>query len=157
LMKAALAIAREGLDAGEVPIGCVIARGDGTIIARGHNELNASQNKTAHAEMVTFARAAGKISTDTKDLILVSTLEPCVMCLGASMEAAVDTVLFGLSAPTDGGRKRVRPPVSPESQMPRILGGILSDESRDLLKEFLKRDSANPAQVKFVRELLALT
>ena len=157
LMKAALAIAREGLDAGEVPIGCVIARGDGTIIARGHNELNASQNKTAHAEMVTFARAAGKISTDTKDLILVSTLEPCVMCLGASMEAAVDTVLFGLSAPTDGGRKRVRPPLSPESQMPRILGGILSDESRDLLKEFLKRDSANPAQVKFVRELLALT
>jgi HAD superfamily hydrolase (TIGR01509 family) len=131
MMKEALAVAREGLNAGEVPIGCVIARGDGTIVARGHNELNASQNKTAHAEMVTFARAAGKIPTESKELILVSTLEPCVMCLGASMEAAVDTILFGLSAPTDGGRKRVRPPVSPESQMPRILGGILPDESRD--------------------------
>jgi len=157
LMKEALAIALEGLDAGEVPIGCVIARGDGTIVARGHNELNGSQNKTAHAEMVTFARAAGKIPTDAKDLILVSTLEPCVMCLGASMEAAVDTILFGLPAPTDGGRKRVRPPTSPESQMPRILGGVLSNESRNLLKEFLKRDSINPAQAKFVRELLALT
>jgi HAD superfamily hydrolase (TIGR01509 family) len=157
LMKEALAVAREGLDSGEVPIGCVIAGGDGTIIARGHNELNASQNKTAHAEMVTFVRAAGKIPTDSKDLILVSTLEPCVMCLGACMEAAVDTILFGLAAPTDGGRKRVRPPVSPESQMPRILGGILSDESRDLLKEFLKRGAANPVQVKFVRELLDLT
>jgi len=41
--------------------------------------------------------------------------------------------------------------------MPRILGGVLCDESRDLLKEFLKRDAANPDQVKFVRELLALT
>jgi HAD superfamily hydrolase (TIGR01509 family) len=157
LMKDALAVARQGLDAGEVPIGCVIARGDGTIVARGCNELNASQNKTAHAEMVTFARAAGKIPTDAKDLILVSTLEPCVMCLGASMEAAVDTILFGLPAPTDGGRKRVRPPVSPESQMPRMLGGVCSDESRNLLKEFVNRGAANPAQMNFVRELLALT
>jgi HAD superfamily hydrolase (TIGR01509 family) len=156
LMKDALVVARQGLNAGEVPIGCVIARGDGTIVARGHNELNASQNKTAHAEMVTFAHAAGKMPTDSKDLILVSTLEPCVMCLGASMEAAVDTILFGLQAPTDGGRKRVRPPVSPESQMPRILGGVLSNESRDLLKEFLKRNPANPVQVKFVRELVAM-
>jgi HAD superfamily hydrolase (TIGR01509 family) len=157
LMTEALAVAREGLDCGEAPIGCVIARGDGTIVARGHNELNASQNKTAHAEIVAFARSAGKIPTDSKDLILVSTLEPCVMCVGAAMEAAVDTILFGLAAPTDGGRKRVRPPLSPESQMPRILGGVLCDQSRDLLKTFLKRGGRNPEQVKFVRELLALT
>jgi len=157
LMNEALLVAREGLDAGEVPIGCVIARGDGTIIARGHNQLNATQNKTAHAEMVAFAGAAGKVPTDSKELILISTLEPCVMCLGASMEAAVDTILLGLSAPTDGGRTRVRPPLSPESQMPRILGGVLCDESRSLLKEFLNRGPDNPAQVKFVRELLAST
>ena len=79
------------------------------------------------------------------------------MCLGASMEAAVDTILFGLSSPADGGRKRVRPPLSPETQMPRILGGVLSDESRDLLKQFLMRDPVNPIQVIFVRQLLALT
>jgi HAD superfamily hydrolase (TIGR01509 family) len=157
LMTEALAMASQGMDAGEVPIGCIIARGDGTIIARGHNELNASQNKTAHAEMVTFARAAGKVPTDARDLILVSTLEPCVMCLGASMEAAVDTILFGLSAPTDGGRKRVRPPVSPESQMPRILGGVLCGESRRLLEQFLNRKPTNPVQVKFVQELLSLS
>jgi HAD superfamily hydrolase (TIGR01509 family) len=157
LMTEALAVARHGLDSGEVPIGCVIARGDGTILARGHNELNASQDKTAHAEMVTFARIAGKVPTDARDLILVSTLEPCVMCLGASMEAAVDTIVFGLHAPTDGGRARVRPPVSPETQMPRILGGVLCDESRDLLKQFLNRKPENPVQAKFVRQLLALT
>jgi tRNA(adenine34) deaminase len=156
-MNEALDVAREGLEKGEVPIGCVVAKGDGAIIARGHNELNASQNKTAHAEMVTFGRTAGKVSTDATDLILVSTLEPCVMCLGASMEAAVDTILFGLAAPTDGGRKRVRPPVSPDSQMPRILGSILYKESQKLLERFLKGNPANPAQVKFVKELLALS
>ena len=154
LMRHALATAREALDKDEVPIGCVIARGDGTIMARAHNELNQSQTKTAHAEMVAFARTAGKIPTDARDLILVSTLEPCVMCLGAAMEAAVDTVLFGLPAPMDGGRQRVRPPISPESQMPRIVGSILAEQSRELLREFLKRDPINPAQEKFVRQLL---
>lgn len=155
LMQKALAAARQGLDRGEVPIGCIIARGDGVVIAEAHNELNASQNKTAHAEMVAFVRAAGKVPTDARDLILVSTLEPCVMCLGASMEAAVDTIIFGLCSPTDGGRKRVRPPVSPESQMPRILGEVYSDESRNLLEQFLKRTDVNPLQSKFVRDLLA--
>jgi HAD superfamily hydrolase (TIGR01509 family) len=157
LMNEALALARQALEVGEVPIGCVIARGDGAIIASAHNELNVSQNKTAHAEMVAFRRTAGKVPTDAQDLILASTLEPCVMCLGAAMEAAVDTILFGLCAPSDGGRKRVRPPVSPESQMPRILGGVLGEESRRLFEKFLKTNPSNPSQVKFVRELLTLT
>jgi len=155
LMQQALAVAQEGLDHGEVPIGCVIASGDGKIIARGHNELNASQDKTAHAEMVTFRRIAGKVPVESRDLIMVSTLEPCVMCLGAAMEAAVDTILFGLSAPTDGGRKRVRPPVSPESQMPRIVGDVLAEKSRELLKQFLSLPPSNPLQADFVRGLLA--
>lgn len=157
LMREALAVAREGMRKGEVPIGCVIARGDGTIIARGHNELNASQNKTAHAEMVVFNRTAGKVPPEARDLILVSTLEPCVMCLGAAMEAAVDTILFALDAPADGGRTRVRPPQSPESQMPRMLGNLLAAESRELFKQFLQRSASNPAQEIFVRQLLAAT
>lgn len=154
LMREALTTARHGLEHGEVPIGSIIARGDGTIIARGHNELNASQTKTAHAEMVAFSRTGGKVPTDARDLILVSTLEPCVMCLGAAMEAAVDAILFGLNAPRDGGRNRVRPPVSPESQMPRILGSVLAEESEQLFKEFLRRSPSNPAQIRFVKELL---
>ncbi len=45
------------------------------------------------------------------------------MCLGAAMEAAVDTVVYALKAPADSGTNRLKPPVSPESQMPRIVGG----------------------------------
>jgi HAD superfamily hydrolase (TIGR01509 family) len=157
LMRDALSCARDATDAGEAPIGCVLARGDGAVIARGFNELNRTQNKTAHAEMVTFARAAGKVPTDARDLILVSTLEPCVMCTGAAMQAAVDTIVYGLKAPADSGTARVSPPQSPESQMPRIVGDVLPDESRKLFEQWLAKPGNNPRQVAFVRQLLALT
>src|SRR4029453_3610708 len=114
-------------------------------------ELNKSQNKTAHAEMVTFDRSAGKVPTDARDLILVSTLEPCVMCLGAAMEAAVDTIVYALPAPAPGGTRRVEPPPTPESQMPRIVGRVLPDESRALFKELLQKPGLNPQQAAFVR------
>ncbi len=157
LMRAALEVAREGMDAGEVPIGAVLARGDGSVIARGFNQLNRTRNKTAHAEIITFADSAGKVPDDARDLILVSTLEPCVMCLGAAMEAAVDTIVYGLKAPADSGTGRVNPPQSPESGMPRIVGGILPDESRKLFEHWLKKPGLNPQQIKFVKQLLALT
>ena len=157
LMNEALAVAREGMAAGEVPIGCVLARGDGTVFAHGFNELNHTGNPTTHAEMVTFARAAGKTRPDERDLVLVSTLEPCVMCLGAAMESAVDTVVYGLRAPADSGTGRVSPPQSPESQMPRIVPGVLAEESRRLFKAWLKVPGRNAKQVAFVRQLLELT
>lgn len=157
LMSEALAVAREALNNGEAPIGAVLARGDGTLIARGYNELNRTGDKTAHAEMITFAHARGKTPPDATDLILVSTLEPCVMCLGASMEARVDTILYGLRAPADSGTGRVRPPESPDTGMPRIVGGIRADESRVLFEEWIQRPGKNPEQVKFVRQLLSLT
>ena len=157
LMREALAAAREGMEAGEVPIGCVLARGDGTVVARGHNRLNATRLKTAHAEMVAFADAGGKVPPEARDLVLASTLEPCVMCLGASMEAAVDTIVYALPAPADGGTGRVAPPVSPESQMPRIIGNVLARESRKLFEQWLAKPGNNPQQVEFVRQLLAMT
>jgi HAD superfamily hydrolase (TIGR01509 family) len=156
LMREALAVAREGMAAGEAPIGCVLATGDGTVIARGYNEMTRTQNKTAHAEIVTFARAAGKVPLEARDLLLVSTLEPCVMCTGAAMESAVDTIFFGLRAPADAGSERVRPPESPESQMPRIVGDVLADESRALFEAWYAEHRDEP-QAAYIGELLKLT
>jgi tRNA(Arg) A34 adenosine deaminase TadA len=155
LMSIALQHAAEGMKQGEAPIGCVIARGDGTPIDGAFNELNRTQNKTAHAEIVAFAKCAGKCDVDCRDLILVSTLEPCVMCTGAAMEAAVDTILYGLRAPADSGSKRVRPPQSPESQMPRIVGNILARQSRQLFEQFLKKNPPEQ-QARYVKQLLEL-
>jgi HAD superfamily hydrolase (TIGR01509 family) len=156
LMREALAAACDGMAEGEAPIGCVIAAGDGTVIARGYNEMNRRQNKTAHAEIVVFAKAAGRVPLEARDLLLVSTLEPCVMCTGAAMEGAVDTIVFGLRAPADSGTGRVRPPESPESQMPRIVGDVLAGECRRLFEEWLGAHEGEP-QAAYVEQLLALT
>lgn len=156
LMDEALDVARQGMDAGEIPIGCVLARGDGSIVARGHNEMNKTQGKIAHAEIVTFNHAIGKVSPEVRDLVLVCTLEPCVMCLGASMEAAVDTIVYALRAPADGGTGRVDPPQSPESQMPRIIGDVMAEKSRQLFVEFVDR-TPDPRKTEFARQLLSLT
>jgi tRNA(adenine34) deaminase len=156
LMTEALATARAGMAAGEAPIGCVLARGDGTIVSRAWNAMQRTENKTAHAEIMAFAEAAGQVPLDARDLIMVSTLEPCVMCTGAAMESAVATIVFGLAAPADSGTGRVRPPSSPESAMPAIVGGVRARESRALFVEWLATDP-DPEQTKYVHQLLALT
>ena len=92
LMRAALQQAQLGLDAGEMPIGAVIADGKGEIIARAFNQMKASGQKTAHAEIMAFAEAAEKLDLDARDATLVTTLEPCVMCAGAAMEGAIESV-----------------------------------------------------------------
>ncbi len=153
LMREALAAAREGLAAGEVPIGAVLARGDGTVIARGFDRMMASRVRTAHAEIAAFTAAAGAFPAGARDLLLVSTLEPCVMCTGAAMETAVDIIIFGLGAPADAGTGRVQPPRSPDNGMPRIVGGILAAESRALLEEWM-RSNGNPEQRPYVEQLL---
>ncbi len=156
LMRAALDAAREGMSTGEAPIGCVLFDGDGREIARAWNEMQGTQNKTAHAEIVAFARAAGKVPLEANDLMLVSSLEPCVMCTGAAMVSAVDTILFALRAPADSGSGRVTPPESPESMMPRIVGDILAAESRALFEEWLQGD-VDEAQRQYGEQLLAYT
>ena len=168
-MRAALAEAKQGMAEGEAPIGCVIALPDKTrhgharIVARGHNRGVALQRKSAHAEIVAFENAGGDdqgrkpaLPPDATDAILVSTLEPCVMCLGAAMESGIATVLFGLKAPADNGTQRVRPPASPESSAPEIEGGILATESRALFEQWLAGKEGSE-QAKFIEQLLALT
>jgi tRNA(Arg) A34 adenosine deaminase TadA len=157
LMRRALAVAEEASNAGEVPIAALLARGDGSVIATGFNELNRTKNPAAHAEIVTFANATGKFDPDARDLLLISTLEPCVMCTGAAMECAVDTIVYALKAPADSGTGRVRPPESPESSMPRIVGDVLAEQSRALFDLWLRKPANNARQVEFVKQLLALT
>ena len=165
-MREALAEAERGMAEGEAPIGCVLARGSGDalrVVARGHNRVNALQRKTAHAEIVAFENAGSDgsgsppaVPLDADDVILVSTLEPCVMCLGAAMEAGVGTVVFGLEAPADNGTRRVKPPESPESKAPTVTGGVLAGESRRLFEEWF-RGKEDTDQAAFVKQLLALT
>lgn len=151
LMDLALEEARIALEAGNIPVGSVLAAGDGTVLARGHSRTESSGNFLRHGEMVAFEQAAGQVPQHRHELILVSTLEPCVMCYGAAMEARVDTILYALHAPSNGGVSRCTPMRSPGMIMPRVVGGIGADESRALFASWLERNPGSP----FVRQLLA--
>ncbi len=151
LMQPALDAARRALDSGDVPIGCAIYTGQGKLLAAAHNQMTSTGNPIAHAEIVAFNQITK--AQGIRDLILVSTLEPCVMCTAAAMEAAVDTIVFALRAPADSGTLRVNPPTSPESQTPRIVGDILAKDSRALLQQWLDQNKAKP-QANYVEQLL---
>lgn len=153
LMGRALEAARAGLEKGEPPVGAVLARGDGEVIAAGHDEVRGRNDRTAHAAVVTFARAAGRVAPDALDLILVTTVEPCVLCTGAAMEARADVIVYGVQVPADSGTGRVLPPGHAGLQMPRIAGGVRADECRELLEAGLKRD-APPAVRHYLERLL---
>jgi len=158
LMREALAEARIGLGEGECPIGCVLARMDDRtprIVARGHNRVKALGRKTAHAEMVAFENA-GMALDGASEIVLVSTLEPCVMCSGACFEVGVSLVVFGLRAPADSGTRRVKPPSSPETRAPTLVGDVLAADSRSLFVEYV-RGREGSREVAYAEQLLSLT
>jgi tRNA(adenine34) deaminase len=159
LMHEALAEARRGLDEGECPVGCVVARMEGgvpRILARGHNRVGSLSRETAHAEMLAFENAEEPLESGTSDVVLVSTLEPCVMCFGACFEVGVSLVVFGLGAPADGGIARLDAPSSPGARTPALQGDVLASESRDLFGEFVRRRHGSRG-VAYAEQLLSFT
>jgi phosphoglycolate phosphatase-like HAD superfamily hydrolase/tRNA(Arg) A34 adenosine deaminase TadA len=142
LMHAAMEEAREGLRAGEAPTGCIIADGDRGILAGAHNRVGAAGDPTAHAELRAIQRLERRQPECTDGLLLVTTLEPCVMCLGAAMVAGVDTVVYALPAPAGTGSRRVLPATTGPYRLPRVVGGVLEAESRTLFSEWLLAGSA---------------
>lgn len=158
-MQRALAQARLAIERGEAPIGCALYREDGALIAEGHNTMMSSGIVTAHAEMNAFA-AAGRGIAPGDRVIMVTTLEPCVMCTGAAMQAGVVRIVYALPAPADAGTGRVRPPHSPGATAPVIVGRVASDASRALFEQWLTlhaTDESRRDQREFIEQLLALT
>jgi tRNA(adenine34) deaminase len=160
LMRLALDEAARGLAEGEAPIGCVIARplrSGFEIVARDHNRVTGLRRKTAHAEMLALEDGAGRVDLAGPSLVLVSTLEPCIMCFGACIASEMATVVYGLAAPADSGADRVRPPDTPGASMPGITSGTLAYESRRLFRAFVRRGSGAPDALAYAEQLLALT
>ena len=78
---------------GGIPIGSVLVSADGTIVARGHNQRVQSGDPTAHAEVMCFRNAGRR--RDWGELILVSTLSPCIMCVGTTLLFGIKRVIVG--------------------------------------------------------------
>ena len=130
-MGLALQEAGKAFDSGEVPVGAVIVMNN-RVLARAHNLTERLNDVTAHAEMQAFTAAAettrGKY---LKNCALYVTLEPCIMCAGASYWAQIGRIIYGADDPERGFQKiRNYNILHPKTE---IIGGIRAEECRDLL------------------------
>ena len=135
-MRIALAEAQKAYDAEEIPVGAVIVC-KGQVIARAHNMTEKLNDVTAHAEMLAFTSASNYLNSKyLPECTLYVTLEPCIMCAGASFWAQIGTLVYGAS-----DQKRGYLNVSASITHPKTLvkGGVLADQCSELLIDFFKK------------------
>ena len=144
-MMEALALAREAAAAGEVPVGCVIVRGD-EIVGRGRNRREEKRATASHAEMEAIAEANAALgSWRLDDCELYVTLEPCPMCAGAILNARVARVWYGARDEAFGACGGVMNLYMENfPNRPALVGGILAEECRSVLAEFFKNLREKP-------------
>ena len=137
-MRMALELAREAAAEGEVPVGCVIADASGAVVGRGRNRREAHADATAHAEIEAIREAGEKLgSWRLEGCTLYVTLEPCPMCAGAIINARVPSLVFGAADEFSGSCGSVIDLFFERyGHHPKVLGGVLSDESAALLRDF---------------------
>jgi tRNA(adenine34) deaminase len=137
-MREALNEARRAGGEGEVPIGALVLL-NGKIIGRGHNSPISRQDPSAHAEIVALRQAAHNAGNyRLPGSTLIVTIEPCVMCVGAMIQARVEELIYGARDPKAGAVHSVFRIANAEELNHRIpaTGGILEEECGALMKEF---------------------
>jgi len=137
-MQMALDEARAAAARGEVPVGCVVTRGN-DVVARAGNRTLADKDPTAHAELLAIRAAAAKLGSERLiDCDLYVTLEPCAMCAAAMSFARIRRLYFG-AADEKGGAVEHGVRVFAQGtchHRPEVYGGINESEAAVLLKEF---------------------
>lgn len=139
-MELALSYAREAMTrSGDVPVGAVLLDPHGAVLAAAGNAREASNDPTAHAEVLVLRQAAERSGTwRLDDCTLVVTLEPCVMCAGAIVLARVGTVVFGAWDPKAGAAGSLWDVLRDRrlNHRPEVIASVAEAESAALLTEF---------------------
>ena len=139
-MRLALQQAEEALAEDEVPVGCVIVRGE-QVIAAAHDQREQLHDPTAHAEMIAITQAAGAVNDwRLEDCVLYVTLEPCCMCAGAILNARVPRVVYGATNPKAGAVQSLfhlldDPRLNHRCQ---VVPGILAAPTGEILTRFFQ-------------------
>ena len=139
-MAQALELAREALEAGEAPVGCVIVR-DGAVVGRGRNRREGDRTALGHAEIEAIAEACRTLGGwRLTGCTLYVTLEPCPMCAGAILNARVPVVCYGARDDKAGCCGSVLNLFEERfNHHPRVYGGVLEADCAALLREFFQR------------------
>lgn len=140
-MRLALAEAEVAAAAGEVPVGCILVGPDGGELARGHNLREALEDPTAHAEVVAMRAAATRLGTwRLEGVTAYVTLEPCVMCAGAFVNARIGRVVYGCDDPKAGAVATLYQLGSDARLNHRyeVLGGVEAEDCAEVLRAFFR-------------------
>ncbi len=147
-MTAALALAREASEAGEVPVGAVVVKA-GQIIGAGFNAPISRHDPSAHAEILALRAAASTLGNyRLTDCTLFVTLEPCAMCAGAIMHARIARVVFGASDPKTGACGSVVDLFAEErlNHHTAVEAGLMAGQCGELLTGFFRGRRAAAGQ-----------
>lgn len=138
LMDMALEEAKAAAESAEVPVGAVLVLGD--VIIRGHNRMIADSDPTAHAELVVIREACRMIGNyRLTGARLIVTLEPCIMCVGAIVQARIEKLVYGAADPRYGAvESMLRAFDLGVNHRPEVVSGVRAAEAGAILKEFFQ-------------------
>ena len=140
-MKKALRLAEKAAKRGEVPVGAILVKGDEQI-SSASNRREEWHTPLGHAELIALQRASQTLKAwRLLDCTLYVTLEPCVMCAGALVQARVSRVVYGAIDPKGGGLKSLYQ-IGDDSRLNHrfeLIGGVLENECSQILKDFFKQ------------------
>ena len=138
-MQKAIEEAKLAMAEGELPIGAVLVSGNKEL-SRAQTQVVRKNSILAHAEWSAVFNARNNVFTTEQPLTLYTTLEPCLMCIGAAIQAEVKKIIFAMPAGVRGDANLVGGIRNIGQKVPEIQGGILKDEVVELFKQFIREN-----------------
>ncbi|OLZ11135.1 tRNA-specific adenosine deaminase [Sulfobacillus thermosulfidooxidans] len=140
-MELALQEAKNAAQSGEVPVGAVLIREDGTVLAKNHNRREQDHDPTAHAELLVIREAAQKLGGwRLNGTTLLVTLEPCIMCAGAIILSRIDRLIYATPDPKGGAVHSLYQTLSDArlNHQVEVISGLQQEAAQNLLREFFR-------------------
>ena len=140
-MRQALSEAKQAAREDEVPVGAILVAQDGTVLAKEHNRTITLCDPTAHAEILTLREASRTLGNyRLLNTTLYVTIEPCIMCMGALVQARVAEIVFGAKDPKCGGAGSCYNLAAdaPLNHTIDVQAGLLENECSALIQEFFR-------------------
>lgn len=158
-MTAAVALAREGLRAGELPIGAVVVA-HGEVVGSAHTAEHGEKRLLVHAELRALDEADRNSGWDRTSSTLYTTLEPCLMCLGAAAVTMVGRVVFAIPSASDGAThiakecEAGRSSLQPYLRLPSISSGIGKMAAAALFAQYVEERNGDDPMARWAAMLL---
>nr|XP_034964733.1 tRNA-specific adenosine deaminase 2 isoform X1 [Zootoca vivipara] len=161
-MDLAVNMAKEALESGEVPVGCLMVYNN-EIIGKGKNEVNETKNATRHAEMVAIDQVMDWCRQNKKEpkevfvnTVLYVTVEPCIMCAAALRMMKIPLVVYGCQNERFGGCGSVlnisSATLTDTGEPFQCIAGYRSEEAVEMLKTFYRQENPNAPKSKVRRK-----